>query len=343
MNEKNNAPLYEDVRECICRKIYDGEFEEGENIPAERNLAESLKVSRITLRKSLDLLVERELIIKEPGSGNRIHLPNYGTVSNTDMIVLIAPAENPFFSEFIKSFQEYGQEYGSMVLYAEKPRKESLVDSIYRFGQKNIQNIVVWPEEAEIDIKKLRRLRALGMNLVFFDTDIGLPYADSVVLNNESAIKKIYSFLRKRKIKDIGYVGWNGGPEYSRKIREDLILKKAHTRLLLRLPWKDRELAGNLMLEFLRENLNHLPEAIVYSDMESGALVAATLKKLGREDVLLAGIDEFQGADQRKSIVCRQDMKATVKEIFKCIERQNKNLKTWKADTYYVEGKVIEY
>lgn len=343
MNEHNNSPLYQDVRECICRKIYEGEFEEKEKIPAERILSESLKVSRITLRKSLDLLVERELIIKEAGSGNRVHLPNYGTASNTDMIVLIAPAENPFFSAFIKSFQEYSQEYGSMVLYVENPRKESLVDSIYRFCQKNIQNIVIWPEDMEVDIKKLRRLRALGMNLVFFDTDIGIPYADSVVLNNESAIKKIYSFLRKKKIKDIGYVGWNGGPEYNRRIREDIILNKAHTRLLLRLPRQDRELAGHLMLEFLRKNLNHLPEAIVYSDMESGFFVATALQELGIEDVLLAGVDEFPGIDQRKSIVCRQDLKTTVKEIFKCIENQNKKQKEWKADTYYVEGQVSEY
>lgn len=343
MNGNVNYPLYEDVREKICRKIFEGVFEEGKRIPAERTLAETLNVSRITLRKSLDLLVERELIIKEVGSGNRVSLPNYGTASNTDMIVLIAPAENPFFSDFIKRFQEYGQEYGSMILYVEKPYKESLADSIYRFYQKGIQNIVIWPEDAEVDIKKLKRLRALGMNLVFFDTDVGIPYADSIVLNNELALETIYEKLMRRKISDIGYVGWMGGPEYSGKLREKIILDKPHTRRLIELPWNDREICEERLLSYLKNNINELPEAIVYSDMESGLLLFNSLKKIGKEDVILAGIDEFQGGKQKGSIVCRQDFKSMIQKIFDCIEAQNVKGRKWMAKTYQIEGDIIEY
>ena len=92
--------LYEDVREQICRKIYEGVFQEGEKLPAERTLAQMLDVSRITLRKSLELLANQGLIVKEAGSGNRVGLPNRGTPSSTDMIVLIAPAENPFLGVY---------------------------------------------------------------------------------------------------------------------------------------------------------------------------------------------------------------------------------------------------
>lgn len=342
MNLDAAYPLYENVREKICRKIYDGVFEEGEKIPPERNLAQMLDVSRITLRKSLDLLVERDLIIKEVGSGNRVNLPNYGTKTNTDMIVLIAPAENPFFSNFIKSFQEYGQKHGSMVLYVEKPYKESLVDSIYRFYQKGIHNIVIWQEDAKVDLKKLRILRALGMNMVFFDTDIGLPYADSVVLDNESAVRRMFRILKKRGTKSVGYVGWERGPEYSRKVREEYVLLQPRTELLVRLPWHDRKAARQNLLLCLKKR-PVLPEVIVYSDMEAGSLLSDVLKELGKEEIALAGIDDFQGVQRKGNVVCIQDFKSMIKKIFECIEAQNLKTKEWKAELYKINGRVTEY
>lgn len=42
------------------------------------------------------------------------------------MIVLIAPARNPFFAEFIGRFQNYAETQDALLLYVEKPRLEEL-------------------------------------------------------------------------------------------------------------------------------------------------------------------------------------------------------------------------
>lgn len=332
--------LYEDVKEEICRKIYDGIFEEGERIPAERTLAEMMNVSRITLRKSLELLAEKGLIIKEAGSGNRIALPNRGTPSSTDMIVLIAPAKNPFFADFIKKFQEYGQEYGSMILYAEKPRQETLEDSIYRFYRRHLQNVVVWPEDAAVDHNKLRKLRALGMNMVFFDTDKGLPYADSVVLDNRRAIHDLCKRIRERESGRIGYVGWEDGPEYSCRIREQAMLEEKGAEILVRLPWKQKKQVRSILYQYMEEHRTDLPPVIVFSDRECGTVVRDVFQELGINDVLLAGIDNFPGAKEAGAIICKQDIGGTIQKIFQCIEEQNRPGAKWHARLYHIEGVV---
>ena len=69
-------------------------------------------------QKSLALLEEDNLIIRDVGSGTRICFHNYGAVGNMDMIVLIAPAKNPFFRVYC-AFSDVCREKGSMLLYVE--------------------------------------------------------------------------------------------------------------------------------------------------------------------------------------------------------------------------------
>ncbi len=340
MADNSSGTLYKDVRELISRKIYEGEFREGEKLPAERTLAQMLNVSRITLRKSLELLADQGLVVKEPGSGNRVELPNCGTPGSLDMIVLVAPAENPFFAGFIRAFQEYGRDCGTMVLYAEKPRKEALVDSIYRFHQKQLYNIVIWPEDAEADREKLRRLRALGMNMVFFDTDSGLPYADAVVLDNKRAIRELHGQVWKKGIRQIGYVGWENGPSYSGRLREQAVLEAEGTSVLLKMPWEERKDAGTLAYDYLNSHREELPPGIIYCDWECGLAVSNALRLMGRKDILLAGIDDFPGSKEAGAIVCRQDVQETVKEIFRCMESQSREGSCWKAEIRYIQGHI---
>lgn len=336
-----NFHLYEDVRDAICKKIYTGEFKENDRIPAERSLSELLNVSRITVRKSLDILVEQGLIVKEPGSGNRVILPNKANAGSMDMIVLIASASNPFFSEFIKTFQEYGKEYGSMVMYAEKPKNESLVDSIYRFYEKGLQNVVIWPEDAKVDIGRLRRLRALGMNMVFFDTDVGLPYADAVVLDNRRAIEEIFKCLQSFGLRDVGYVGWSDGPEYSCKLREKYALEHEECRIFLKVPWKDRKNVRSYIYRYVLKNISKLPPALFYADAELGLALAASLRELEYKGIILAGVDDFQDYKSFNTIAYRQDIEGAVKNILKCVEQQSSGEASWQAVRHYIRGRIV--
>lgn len=66
------TPLYRQLASQLEIAIRSGEWQAGEALPSERNLAEALAVSRITARNALDQLEESGLIRRDRGSGTFI-------------------------------------------------------------------------------------------------------------------------------------------------------------------------------------------------------------------------------------------------------------------------------
>lgn len=64
-----NGPLYKQVANYLHELILSGSLKKGEQLPSEVDLAEMLHVSRLTLRKSLSILISRELITQIPHCG----------------------------------------------------------------------------------------------------------------------------------------------------------------------------------------------------------------------------------------------------------------------------------
>lgn len=199
---------YVDLKNYICRQIYEGVYQDGEKIPSERQMAADYEVSRITVRKALELLEEEELIVREVGNGTTVTLKNHGNETATDMIALVAPSRNPFFAHFIAEFQRCVWEHDALLLYVEAPEHTTLEDCLYRLYSKNIRNAVVWPDDRSVDQEKLLRLRSIGMNLVFFDTDVAGPYADSVFIDNVDAIRTLLE-RQEREYGEYLYIGWD--------------------------------------------------------------------------------------------------------------------------------------
>ena len=335
MGEEN---LYINVKNRICDAIFNGTYKEGERIPAERILAEELDVSRVTLRKALALLEEDNLIVREVGSGTRICFHNYGTAGSMDMIVLIAPAKNPFFSEFIAHFQMYAEQKGSMLLYVEKPHRESLESCLYRLYKRGLQNVAVWLEDLPVDIEKLKRLRALGMNMVFFDTDKGIPYADCVALDNNRAICEIYQKLRESGYTNIGYAGWDRSDIYSIGGREKAYLEiSGKKEIFLRLPWECRNSSSNFVLQRLNAFKGELPQAIICGDRESGMVVSSAAGRL-KLQMQIASVDDFPEARKRHVITYVQNLKECVRQIYECLQEQNQKGIHWVSDVYLKNG-----
>lgn len=72
LDPQGATPLYQQLARQLEHAIETGAWETGEALPSERNLADSLNVSRITARKALDCLAELGLIRRSRGSGTFI-------------------------------------------------------------------------------------------------------------------------------------------------------------------------------------------------------------------------------------------------------------------------------
>lgn len=352
--------LYEDVRAKIRRKIFDGTFPEGEKIPPERELSTALGVSRVTLRKALAELSTGGILKRVVGSGTVVTLPNAGNPVSRDLVVLIAPSQNPFFSDFIRAFQQKGQEKGSMVLYVEKPQAETIEDSLYILFERGIRNAVIWPDACSVQQEKLRRLRGLGMNLVFFDTNAGIPYADCVFLDNRRAVDSLVDACLQEEGKMEGqsppyflYLGWDQNALFSSRERQDAFLKKMERSGLpgsnVLLPWGDMK----SMVEKLKhcfEDIHSLAQenagsrrktAVICGDGEIAGEAVNVLEQCGRygcSSVQIAGIDEFPGCSGHREIICRQNIAQMVSIIFDSLGRQAESGIDWRAQEIPVPG-----
>ncbi len=71
--ESSSLPLYQQLQRALREAIDQRLLGPDEALPAERQLAIDLAVSRITVRKAIDGLVSEGLLVRRPGSGNFIN------------------------------------------------------------------------------------------------------------------------------------------------------------------------------------------------------------------------------------------------------------------------------
>src|SRR5687767_2101964 len=69
VNESSAQPVYQQLQRALRATIETRIIGPDDALPPERDLAEMLKVSRITVRKAIDELVEDGLLIRKQGSG----------------------------------------------------------------------------------------------------------------------------------------------------------------------------------------------------------------------------------------------------------------------------------
>ena len=69
LDEQSRAPLYQQLQRALRDAIADKRLTPDEALPPERDLAEEFRISRITVRKALDGLVNDGLLTRRQGAG----------------------------------------------------------------------------------------------------------------------------------------------------------------------------------------------------------------------------------------------------------------------------------
>ena len=70
LDPTQNQPLYQQLQRAIREAIENRVLAPNDALPAERQIAADLAISRITVRKAIDGLVEEGLLVRRQGSGN---------------------------------------------------------------------------------------------------------------------------------------------------------------------------------------------------------------------------------------------------------------------------------
>jgi GntR family transcriptional regulator len=96
-------PLYSQMREGLLALLKEGQFEEGDSFPTERELVQKYGVSRITVRRALDELVREGYLIARQGKGTFVAKPKISR-------------HVPQMRSFSQEMADQGQRAGSRLL-----------------------------------------------------------------------------------------------------------------------------------------------------------------------------------------------------------------------------------
>lgn len=343
MKAKENDRLYQILKNRICAKIYQGEYPDGENLPPERSIAERFNVSRVTVRNALALMEHDGIIERVQGSGNRVSLSLAGYKGTMDVIAVLAHAQNTFFASFIDQFQRTAEKNDSLVLFKQNLSGEKLEDSLFKLYQKNIRNAVIWLENLQVDLECIRRLRGLGMNMVFFDAEIPAPYADGVLLDNQHAIETLYANLRQRQLENIAYIGWDDVSISSVRERENAFLAVSPAmQNQHRMPWQKRNGLAEQIKQWAEQlkQANHMPGGIICGDGEIGIAARKAFLTLGLDSIAVSSIDDYPESKSLAMSIYGQDFERMAEQTYQCLLKQNQA--GWQASVHRIKGNFVQ-
>ena len=323
--------------------IFEDVYRDGDYIPPERKLSEELGVSRVTIRKALQLLEDEKIIERIQGSGTRVALRYGARNGELDTITLVAPAQNRFFSKFIDAFQTTAESEDCLVLYKQKSPKMSLEKCLFQIYEKDLRNVVLWQEDMELSEDALRKLRGLGMNIVLFDTNAHNEYADAICLDNKDAILQIVTRMQDEGYERIGYIGWEQMNVKSIQMREKTFLEAVPDGLVRRIPYGYHNRLDEMPKVMIRTLLDELKECdcVIYGVGDLGIFFERYAREFGMLHKA-AMIDELPGAEVLDIRTFGQDFMGMSQQIFDCLRKQNQQDSAWKAQVYRIKGMLTE-
>lgn len=130
LDDGSSTPLYAQLRELLKGQIVDGAFVPGERIPSEDKLNGLYSVSRITIRRALQELVNEGYLVKCPGKGTYVSERLPGTSVSSKVRAKFT--QNNDVQSFTEACESNNQRAGAHLMSIEEV--EGLDDARAFFG-----------------------------------------------------------------------------------------------------------------------------------------------------------------------------------------------------------------
>ncbi|MBN2047074.1 MAG: GntR family transcriptional regulator [Anaerolineaceae bacterium] len=200
------VPKYYQIYLALKAKVDDGTYAVHAAIPSERQLAEQFNVSRITVVKAIDLLVQEGLIERRQGSGNFVRRPGPALLEGVYNIAFVIPGslEGYITTVLMGVIKEASQRTIQVQVMGPQVGKKRnlLVESIYR-GE--INGVIVFPaEEGWHDW--VQELMDTQVPVVLIDRYYPEQPCDSVVFDDEEISYQLTRRLIEQGFERIAFI-----------------------------------------------------------------------------------------------------------------------------------------
>lgn len=178
--------LYLQVRDYILDQIERGVFAPGELILPERELAERLKISRYTVRRALQELVDEGILFRVQGSGTYVREKSSPTTKRVDSIGIVMPFCHAEIEMMLLSGMQKvlrGTPY-SMTLHTTDNNSSREREGIARLMEEGVAGLILMPSQDQGGGQAALALKRAGFPFVVVDRAIEAFQTDCVVSDN---------------------------------------------------------------------------------------------------------------------------------------------------------------
>ncbi|MFC6315371.1 GntR family transcriptional regulator [Lapidilactobacillus achengensis] len=196
-----SKPLYLEIYKSLKSKILNGNYPAGSKLPNIATLTEEFSVSKITVEKSMKLLVDDRLITRQKGRGSFVNsdevaLINQENQTKPQKIGFIFTDFYPHYGiDLIKSILDSSSDQYEVLFALTHDQVENEKATIKKFEKENVDGIIVLPARSKYLNSELVQLVIDQFPLVFIDLSIHLDKQFSIKTDNRGAVKAVMRYI----------------------------------------------------------------------------------------------------------------------------------------------------
>ncbi|MBO0996032.1 GntR family transcriptional regulator [Bacillus sp. SD088] len=216
--EKSNKPMYEQIYDELCKKIINKQYQEGDRVPSEKELAELYEVSRITSKKALELLANDGLIVRLPGKGSFVRevdldkqvKPSKAMNERSKGLLIglvMTDFDYGFGTHIVHGVEEASREHDCFpIIRRTMGLIENEIKAIKELLHLGVDGLIVFPAQGEYFNEEILRVAIDKFPLVLIDRYFKGIAATSISTDNVSATKKAIHYLFELGHENIGLI-----------------------------------------------------------------------------------------------------------------------------------------
>lgn len=196
----------------LLARIDSGEYPAGGAVPSERQLGEELGLSRTTVRRAIDDLVQRGLLQRQPGRGTFVStgIQTFEPAVSAQRIVsVIVPTfSNPYYGEMVNGIEKEARRFNLRIMVGQS---DYLVDSestqlAQAATDPAVCGALVVPDATDKASPGVERLLKAGKRLVYIGRWPEAPSCDGVRVDYRMAARQAVAHLVGLGHERIAYV-----------------------------------------------------------------------------------------------------------------------------------------
>ncbi len=208
INQTRPVKLSDQLANVLRDAINTGQFLPGQPIPSERELCEAHSLSRTTVRRAIDLLVEEGILHRVPGSGTFVSEIDHVQVGEAMVGLIVPTLANPFFAELSNTIEQHAIERGYQILVGQSDYSNNYESSyMMRYADnRSVKGIIIVPNVDTLSLGAYQYLVDKGTPFIFVARYTDQIVADAVSTDHFVGAKRITEYLIEMGHQHIAYI-----------------------------------------------------------------------------------------------------------------------------------------